>query len=162
MEYFQEETIVLEDLKAYYYDCKRQLDAKTQILDDARNRLLELSLECKTIIKQEIKTNINRLKKIILNIGGNKSMESFIDELIKSEKKDHKDGWQTRIKDLYLMKKLLIDDFKEITKFVDSFPNEKFQKFKILVENIKSDTTRDNLEKFSHDINSEEHNCFIY
>ena len=139
-------------MKAKYYDNKNKLDAKTQILIDAKISLIKINVEC-IRIKQEIKTSINRFKEIASNKNDFKSIDAFIDELILNEKNEYKDGWQTRIKGLQVMKE------------ISQGKIDNFDKIQQLTEESILNLNEDNLLEFVQDIRCNktgDNNCFIY
>ena len=102
-DYMQEEVVTLNDLKKKYCDSKSDLDTKTQLLMGAKDDLINLNIEC--INTQDLITKtINRLQEIALQKTVFESSEEHIDLLIENEKSEHKEGWQTRIEGLELLK----------------------------------------------------------
>ena len=102
-DYLEEETVTLDELKKKYCDSKSDLDTKTQLLMGAKNDLINLNIEC--INTQDLITkSINRLQEIALNKTVFESSEEHIELLIENEKSEHKEGWQTRIEGLELLK----------------------------------------------------------
>ena len=102
-DYMQEEVVTLNDLKKKYCDSKSDLDTKTQLLIGAKDDLINLNIEC--INTQDLITKtINRLQEIALQKTVFESSEEHIDLLIENEKSEHKEGWQTRIEGLELLK----------------------------------------------------------
>ena len=69
----------------------------------AKNDLIKLNLEC-IQTQQEMMMSVNRLKEIALNKSIFESVEEHIDELIINEKNENKEGWQTRVTRLEIMK----------------------------------------------------------
>jgi hypothetical protein len=134
-DYMQEEVVTLNDLKKKYCDSKSDLDTKTQLLMGAKDDLINLNIEC--INTQDLITKtINRLQEIALQKTVFESSEEHIDLLIENEKSEHKEGWQTRIEGLELLKqqkKMLREIYKgenqkmnDIRKFIeDSLNKEK-------------------------------------
>ncbi len=99
-----EETVTLDDLKKLYYDSKSELDTKTQLIQGAKNELIQLNKDC--LDYQDLITKgINRLKEIALNKSVFATSEEYIDLLIQTEKSDCKPGYETRIEGLQLLKK---------------------------------------------------------
>ena len=86
-----------------YYNSKNNLDVKIQLLMGAKNDLIKLNLEC-IQTQQEMMMSVNRLKEIALNKSIFESVEEHIDELIINEKNENKEGWQTRVTRLEIMK----------------------------------------------------------
>ena len=102
-DYMEEEVVTLNDLKKKYCDSKSDLDTKTQLLIGAKDDLINLNIEC--INTQDLITKtINRLQEIALQKTVFESSEEHIDLLIENEKSEHKEGWQTRIEGLELLK----------------------------------------------------------
>ena len=102
-DYMAEEVVTLNDLKKKYCDSKSDLDTKTQLLIGAKDDLINLNIEC--INTQDLITKtINRLQEIALQKTVFESSEEHIDLLIENEKSEHKEGWQTRIEGLELLK----------------------------------------------------------
>lgn len=102
-DYLEEEIVTLDELKKKYCDSKSDLDTKTQLLMGAKNDLINLNIEC--INTQDLITkSINRLQEIALNKTVFESSEEHIELLIENEKSEHKEGWQTRIEGLELLK----------------------------------------------------------
>lgn len=102
-DYMEEETVTLDELKKKYCDSKSDLDTKTQLLMGAKQDLINLNIEC--INTQDLITkSINRLQEIALNKTVFESSEEHIELLIETEKSEHKEGWQTRIEGLELLK----------------------------------------------------------
>lgn len=99
-----EETVTLDDLKKLYYDSKSELDTKTQLIQGAKNDLIQLNKDC--LDYQDLITKgINRLKEIALNKSVFATSEEYIDLLIQTEKSECKPGYETRIEGLQLLKR---------------------------------------------------------
>lgn len=99
-----EEIVTLDSLKKLYYDSKSELDTKTQLIQGAKNELIQLNKDC--LDYQDLITKgINRLKEIALNKSVFATSEEYIDLLIQTEKSDCKPGYETRIEGLQLLKK---------------------------------------------------------
>ena len=103
VEYMEEETVTLKDMEAYYYDCKKQLEVTRQLLMYSKSDIIKLNLECIST-QQKIMANAIRLKEIALNKTVFESAEEYIDMLIIDEKDLHKEGWQTRVKEMEIVK----------------------------------------------------------
>ena len=155
VDYMDEEIVTLEDLKSRYYDSKKQFDVKTQLLMGAKNDLIKLNLECIST-QQEMMNSINRIKEIALNKTIFESVEEHIDEMILNEKSEHKDGWQTRVQGLQVMK----EQKKKLREFSQG-NNEDFNLIKKVIED--SILNEENLKKFVQEIGiGENKNCLIF
>ena len=127
-DYLAEETITLNELKKKYCDSKSDLDTKTQLLMGAKNDLIDLNIEC--INTQDLITKtINRLQQIALNKTVFESSEEHIDLLIENEKSEHKEGWQTRIEGLELLKQQ-----KKLLREIYQGKNEKMNNMRQFIE----------------------------
>lgn len=146
-DYMAEEVVTLNELKNKYCSSKCDLDMKTQLLMGAKNDLINLNLECMTT--QDLITKIiNRLKEIALNKTVFESSEEHIQLLIENEKSEHKEGWQTRIEGLELLK-----NQKKILREVYNEENQSMNDMKKFIE----DSLRK--EKGLYDLNSD---CSIF
>ena len=154
VDYIDEEIVTLEDLKSKYYDSKKQFNDKTQLLMGAKNDLVKLYLECITT-QQEMMKSINRLKEIALNKTIFGSVEEHIDEMILNEKSEHKDGWQTRVQDLQVMK-----EQKKKLREISEGNNEDFDIIKKVIED--SISNENNLKSFIEEMNGKDNNCLIF
>ena len=154
IDYMDEEIVTLEDLKSKYYDSKKQFDVKTQLLMGAKNDLVKLNLECITT-QQEMMKSINRLKEIALNKTIFGSVEEHIDEMILNEKSEHKDGWQTRVQCLQVMK-----EQKKKLREISEGNNEDFDIIKKVIED--SISNENNLKSFIEEMNGKDNNCLIF
>ena len=134
-DYLDEQEVTLDELKNKYCSSKSDLDTKTQLLMGAKDDLINLNLECMNT-QDLITKSINRLQQIALNKTVFESSEEHIELLIENEKSEHKEGWQTRIEGLELLKnqkKILREIYKgenksmnDMKKFIeDSLNNEK-------------------------------------
>lgn len=154
VDYMDEEIVTLEDLKSRYYDSKKQFDVKTQLLMGAKNDLVKLNLECITT-QQEMMKSINRLKEIALNKTIFGSVEEHIDEMILNEKNEHKDGWQTRVHGLQVMKAQ-----KKKLREISEGNNEDFAIIKKVIED--SILNENNLKLFIQEMDGKNSNCLIF
>ena len=154
IDYMDEEIVTLEDLKSKYYDSKKQFDVKTQLLMGAKNDLVKLNLECITT-QQEMMKSINRLKEIALNKTIFGSVEEHIDEMILNEKSEHKDGWQTRVQCLQVMK-----EQKKKLREISEGKNEDFDIIKKVIEDSISNES--NLKSFIEEMDEKSSNCLIF
>ena len=130
-----EEVVTLDELKKKYCDTKSDFDKKTQLFLGAKQDITNLNVEC--INTQYLITkSINRLQQITLSKTVFESSEEYIELLIETEKSEHKEGWQTRIEGLELLKqqkKMLREIYKgenqkmnDMRKFIeDSLNKEK-------------------------------------
>ena len=142
-----EEVVTLNELKNKYCSSKCDLDMKTQLLMGAKNDLINLNLECMTT--QDLITKIiNRLKEIALNKTVFESSEEHIQLLIENEKSEHKEGWQTRIEGLELLK-----NQKKILREVYNEENQSMNDMKKFIE--------DSLNKEKH-LDDPESACSIF
>ena len=98
-----EETVTLEELKNLYYNSKSELDTKTQLIQGAKNDLIELNKQCLDI-QDLITSGIDRLREIALNKSVFATSEEYIDLLIQTEKSECKPGYEIRIEGLNLLK----------------------------------------------------------
>ena len=156
VDYFEEETVTLEDLKKRYYDFKNKFDVKTQLLMGVKNDLIKIDLECEPT-RQEIMTSFNRLKEIALNKTVFTNMEKNIDLLIEHEECQRYPGWSTRIQGLQVMKeqkKILgelsqgkFEDFEKIKKLIED-PAQNEENFKKFVKDMNDSTNGDNCLNF--------------
>ena len=116
-----EEVVIFDDLKKKYCDSKSDLDKKTQLLLGAKQYLINLNIEC--INTQDLITkSINRLQQIALNKTVFESSEEYIELLIETEKSELKEGWQTRIEGLKILKhrkKMLREIYKGENKWMN-------------------------------------------
>ena len=127
-DYMEEETITLTELKQKYCDSKSNLDTKTQLLMGAKKDLVNLNMEC--INTQDLITkSINRLQEIALNKTVFESSEEHIELLIETEKSEHKEGWQTRIEGLELLKQQ-----KRMLREIYQGENQKMNQIKDFIE----------------------------
>jgi len=157
VDYMDDETITLNDLKNKYYNSKNQLDAKTQILMGAKNDLIKLNLECMQT-QQEMMNSVNRLKEIALNKSVFESVEEHIDELILNEKNQHTDGWQNRVQGLQVMK-----EQKKKLREISQGKNDDFEQIKKVIE--ESISNEEDLKKFilsMDDGSVKGDKCFIF
>jgi hypothetical protein len=123
-----EETVTLTELKQKYCDSKSNLDTKTQLLMGAKKDLVNLNMEC--INTQDLITkSINRLQEIALNKTVFESSEEHIELLIETEKSEHKEGWQTRIEGLELLKQQ-----KRMLREIYQGENQKMNQIKDFIE----------------------------
>jgi GTP-binding protein EngB required for normal cell division len=157
VDYMDDETITLNDLKNKYYNSKNQLDAKTQILMGAKNDLIKLNLECMQT-QQEMMNSVNRLKEIALNKTVFESVEEHIDELIINEKNEHKEGWQNRVQGLQVMK-----EQKKKLREISQGKNEDFDQIKKVIEDsISNEEDLKNFIKSMNDGTVKGDKCFIF
>ena len=127
-DYMAEETVTLTELKQKYCDSKSNLDTKTQLLMGAKKDLVNLNMEC--INTQDLITkSINRLQEIALNKTVFESSEEHIELLIETEKSEHKEGWQTRIEGLELLKQQ-----KRMLREIYQGENQKMNQIKDFIE----------------------------
>ena len=146
-DYWEEEIITLDDLKNKYCESQSALDTKNQLLMGAKNDLISLNIEC--INTQDLITKtINKLKQIALNKTTFESSEEHIDLLIENEKSEHKEGWQTRIEGLELLKKQ-----KKMLREIYQGKNEDMNSLKNFIE--------DSLDKEKH-LNDPDGECCIF
>ena len=114
----KKQLLYLDELKKLYYDSKSDLDAKTQLIQEAKKDLIELNKYCFDI-HDLIINGINKLKKLALN----KSV------FVTSEEYENKSSYGIRIEGLKLLKnqkRLLREIYKSknikllnINKFID-------------------------------------------
>ena len=143
----EEETVTLDELKKKYCDSKSDLDTKTQLLMGAKNDLINLNIEC--INTQDLITkSINRLQEIALNKTVFESSEEHIELLIENEKSEHKEGWQTRIEGLELLKQQ-----KKMLREIYQGENQKMNNIRKFIE--------DSLNKEKH-LNDPKSTCCIF
>lgn len=104
----------LENLKNAYYDSNNKLNAKQQILNGLQNDFNVQMYNC-MLLQNQVQTAVERLKEIALNKRSHESSSQYIDQLIKSEEMQKKEGYLERIQSLYELKKkhkLISDLFK--------------------------------------------------
>ena len=140
VDYMGEEVVTLQKLKDRYCNSKNNLDVKTQLLMGAKNDLIKLNLEC-IQTQQEMMMSVNRLKEIALNKSIFESVEEHIDELIINEKTEHKEGWQTRVTGLEIMK-----EQKKKLREISQGKNEDFEKIKKVIED--SISSKEGIKQF--------------
>jgi len=133
--------------KKKYCDSKSDLDTKTQLLLGAKQDLINLNIEC--INTQDLITkSINRLQQIALNKTVFESSEEHIELLIETEKSEHKEGWQTRIEGLELLKQQ-----KKMLREIYKGENQKMNDMRKFIE--------DSLNK-EKNLNVPKSTCFIF
>ena len=158
VDYMDEEEVTLQDLKNRYYNSKNNLDVKTQLLMGAKNDLIKLNFEC-IQTQQEMMMSVNRLKEIALNKSIFESVEEHIDELIINEKTEHKEGWQTRVTGLEIMK-----EQKKKLREISQGKNEDFEKIKKVIED--SISSEEGIKQFIQALEEENDNknkiCIIF
>ena len=157
VDYMAEEEVTLNDLKNKYYDIKKNLAVKTQVLAGVKNELIEINLEC-IQIQKEMMASTNRLKEIALNKTVFESVEECMDELIDVEKKEHRDGWQRRVQGLQILK-----DQNRKLRELSQEKNEDFDNIKKVIED--SISNEEELKKFINNIeegNTKVNNCLIF
>ena len=128
-ETFEEETIILEDLKKRYFELNEELPIKMQLFNDKKEKLMDWYSDCQQY-QELICGSVNKLKSIALK----KSIESdeeFFNMLIEIEKSEHNSGWQNRIRILETFKnqkKLLAEIYngtnKQMNQIKDFINNE--------------------------------------
>ena len=128
-DYMEEKVVTLDELKKKYCNSKSDLDTKTQLLLGAKEDLINLNLECMNT-QDLITKSINRLQEIALNKTVFESSEEHIELLIETEKSEHKDGWQTRIEGLELLKKQ-----KQLLREMYKGENKSMNEMKKFIEN---------------------------
>ena len=101
-EVFEENEIILEDLKKRYFESLNELSIKEKIFLERKEELMTINLEC-IEIQELICLSIKKLKSIALKKTA-ESEEDFFDMLIEVEKSEHNSGWQNRIKNLERIK----------------------------------------------------------
>ena len=127
-DYMAEEVVTLNELKQKYCQSKSDFDTKTQLLLGAKDDLIALNIEC--INTQDLITkSINRLQEIALNKTVFESSEDHIELLIETEKSEHKEGWQTRIEGLQLLKQQ-----KKMLREIYNGENQKMNDIKTFIE----------------------------
>ena len=127
-DYMAEEVVTLDELKQKYCQSKSDFDTKTQLLLGAKDDLIALNIEC--INTQDLITkSINRLQEIALNKTVFESSEDHIELLIETEKSEHKEGWQTRIEGLQLLKQQ-----KKMLREIYNGENQKMNDIKTFIE----------------------------
>ena len=95
-------------------------------------------------LQEEVKKHIDKLKKIALNKSSFESSEDYINEIIITEKQEHKPGWEARvssyeelkkkhkmIRDAYNGQQIINQDFEEFKKKYIMDENENIQNTKI-------------------------------
>lgn len=127
-DYMAEEVVTLDELKQKYCQSKSDFDTKTQLLLGAKDDLINLNVDC--INTQDLITkSINRLQEIALNKTVFESSEEHIELLIETEKSEHKEGWQTRIEGLQLLKQQ-----KKMLREIYNGENQKMNEIKEFIE----------------------------
>ena len=141
------ETITLEKLKELYCTSKSNLSNYEQIKNGLEN---EVKIQFNNCLKlqEEVKKHIDKLKKIALNKSSFESSEDYINEIIITEKQEHKPGWEARvsgyeelkkkhkmIRDAYNGQQIINQDFEEFKKKYimdenENIPNTKIDKDK--------------------------------
>ena len=111
------------------------MENKSDMLKQIKNHLINLNIECMET-QENLTKNINELQSIALNKSAFNSVEEHIDELILTEKSEHKDGWQERVEGYLILKKQKenyrkicegkLEDLKAMSKFImESFKDDK-------------------------------------
>ena len=135
VQYTENKVITLDYIKNKYFDSKKKLENKSDMLKQIKNHLINLNIECMET-QENLTKNINELQSIALNKSAFNSVEEHIDELILTEKSEHKDGWQERVKGYLILKKQKenyrkicegkLEDLKTMSKFImESFKDDK-------------------------------------
>ncbi len=120
----------LDNLKKAYVDSNSKLNAKQQILNGLQNDFNIQMYKCMKL-QNQVQAAVERLKEIALNKRSHESSGQYIDQLIKSEEMQKKDGYLNRIQSLHELKKrhqLIADSFKsqqnKAMKDLDQFTEE--------------------------------------
>ena len=135
IQYTENKVITLDYIKNKYFDSKKKLENKSDMLKQIKNHLINLNIECMET-QENLTKNINELQSIALNKSAFNSVEEHIDELILTEKSEHKDGWQERVEGYLILKKQKenyrkiyegkLEDLKTMSKFImESFKDDK-------------------------------------
>ena len=101
-ETFEEETIILDDLKKRYFELNNELSLQKKLFSDKKQELNNFYFELLNN-KDSISLSINKLQSISLK-KNKEPEEEFFNMLIEVEKSEHKPEWQTRIRILEELK----------------------------------------------------------
>ena len=122
-----QETVTLEKLKNMYCESSSKLSNYEQIKNGLEN---EVKIQFNNCLKlqEDVKNHVDKLKKIALNKSSFESSEDYINEIIITEKQEHRPGWEARVTGLEELKKkhqLIRDAYKG-----NQIINQNFEDFK--------------------------------
>ena len=98
------ESVTLDNLKALYCESTSKLSNYEQIKNGLEN---EVKIQFNNCLKlqEDVKNHVDELKKIALNKSSFESSEDYINEIIITEKQEHKPGWEARVSGYEELKK---------------------------------------------------------
>ena len=94
----------LDNLKNAYYDADSKLNLKQQLLNGLEKDFNAQMYLCMSL-QNQVQTAVERLKEIALNKRTHENSSQYIDQLIKSEEMQKKDGYLERIQSLHELRK---------------------------------------------------------
>jgi len=135
-------------LKKAYCDSNSKLNEKQQILNGLENDFNIQMIQCMSL-QNQIQTAVERIKEIALNKRTHENSSQYIDQLIKSEEMQKKEGYLERIQGYYELKKnhkyisdlfkreenKAMKDLNQFTKeYIDNMKNKNKSQLKAITE----------------------------